>query len=287
MSTQIPEAIEDVADEIEVEDTSFNDRNVEIHGRWVAAQEELEAAKKSGDARAETLSRNKMSRIGDEFVELNSGLAARVARMFFNPGSDSSKDYMQAARMGLWEAFLKWDSSRNTFGTFSRMYIRGATHRTVRQTEYNQLSQTDFNMRSKVQVAQRKLALELDRAPSYQEIAEATGFSVLVVERTMSQKAVSLDTPVGDGESTLGDLVSETEAPSSLTEAEAQQLEKLFDELNETEVWVMAQRNGLAGGPPQSLVEVADGIGIGREIARRTEKKAIEKLAEAARRRKH
>lgn len=284
MSAHIPEVPENVEDdEQEVEEASYRDINAEIHGRWVQAQKDLEAAKDAKDERAIVLAKNKVARVGDEFVRTNIGLAARVAKAFFNPGNDSSKDYLQAAQMGLWEAFLRWDPSRNvTFGTFSRLYIRGATHRGVRAVEYTQLSQTDFNLRAKVNAEQRTLTEKLGRTPTHKEIAQAIGATVPSVERALAQRAMSLETPVTENGNTLGDVIADREDEVSLSEVEAQQLESLFGALDARELWIMVQRNGLAGGPPQNLVEVADTIGIGREIARRTEKKAIEKLAKAA-----
>lgn len=290
--TVMPVVVEDQdeGEDEEVEESSYKTRNLEIHSRWVAANKELQEALKEGDPNKERRARNEIDRIGGEFTQANAGLAVRTAKAFFNPGSDSAKDYLQAAHEGLWAAFCKWDPTLGvSFGTFSRNYMRGTVHRAVRSVEYSQLSQTDFNLRSKVQAVQRKLQTLLERVPTCEEIAAGInelypGFSVTAtaVERTLARRAVSLDTPVGDGDSTLGDLVAESEAMSGLSEAELERLESLFGCLTETELWVMVQRHGLAGAPPQSLVEVADGIGIGREIARRTEKTAISKLAVAA-----
>lgn len=270
-------------DEEWVEESSYKDRNVEIHGRWVAAKAQLDEATAKNDQAQMKYANRKIARIGNEFVEANKGLAGSVAKIFYNSGNDASKDYMQAALSGMWEAFLKWDPSREvTFGTFSRLYIRGATHRSVRMNEYSQLSQTDFDVRSKVTAKQRELTDSLGRAPSYAEIAKETGHTIKSVERALSKKAMSLETPVNENGGTLGDLIGDQEASSGLTEESIQALQGLFGELNECELWVIVQRFGLAGGEPQNLVEVADSIGIGREIARRTEGKAIEKLAAAA-----
>lgn len=283
MAAHIENEPENVDEEELVEEPSYRQANLELHRKWVEAKKDRDEANARGDKKAASTAALKISRIGDEVVRANAGLAALAVKPFMGSGRDSSKDYMQAALNGLWEAFLKWDpSTGNSFATFSRFYIRGAVHRTVRSSEYSQMSQTDFTVRSKVPEQTAALQKKLGREPTDAEIAKELGVSAASVKRSGTRSAVSMDKPLGEDGGTLGDVIAEKLVEESLTDQMVELLESRFYLLDDVEVFVMNLRYGLAGGEPLSLVEVADTIGIGREIARRTEKRAIEKLIPSA-----
>jgi RNA polymerase sigma factor (sigma-70 family) len=285
MSEDVPaSSLEVLDDEVVEEEVSFKDKNSALHARWKAAKEDEARHREAGEDRQALLAKERADTLANEVVRANHGLASAEAKKFLTPGDDSWQDYKSAGLMGLWEAFTKWDPEASTLGTFSRFYIKGAIQRTVRRVEFARMSQTDFNRRREVLESMAKLTRELGRTPSHAEVAADTKLSAGLVERALSQRARSLDAPVGDGTMTLGDLYDNggDDRDVDFSEEQLERLRSLFDALAPDEVWVMAQRYGMAGGPPRSLVEVADDIGIGREIARRTEKRAINKLTEAA-----
>lgn len=258
----------------------YRDTNAEIHRRWVAAQEEVTAAEASGDPDRLRIAQSQLEAVGSEFYTANRGLAMSVAKSFVIAGDEHGDDYVNAASLGLWEAFRKWDPSKGvTFGTFSRQFIKGRLVRTVRAAEYGYISQTDFNRRKEVREMQARLARSLDRAPTHEEIAKELGITTHAVSRALAPREASLDVPVGDGERTLGDIVGASEDTIGSLELEQNtMMDRLLDELNELELWLVATRGELLGTPPQSLVEIADEIGVGREIARRAEAKAKARL---------
>jgi len=260
--------------------TEIWDRNTEIHARWVAAREELDKAKKRKNAERIRKAEVAVEAIGSEFFVANRGLAISVAKAFLAAGEHHGDDYVNAASLGLWEAFLKWDPTKGvTFGTFSRQYIKGRLVRTVRGAEFGHISQTDFNRRKEVRLTQVKLAEKFDRAPSHDEIAAELGITTAAVTRALSQREASLDVPVGDGERTLGDFISdETDEFGNLDLEASSAIDRYLDELNELELWLAHARGELLGTPEQSLLEIADEIGVGREIARRAEAKAKARL---------
>jgi len=256
------------------------DRNTEIHARWVAAREELDKAKKRKNVERIRKAEIAVEAIGSEFFVSNRGLAISVAKAFLAAGEHHGDDYINAAGLGLWEAFLKWDPTKGvTFGTFSRQYIKGRLVRTVRSSEFGHISQTDFNRRKEVRLTQVKLAEKFDRAPSHDEIATELNITTAAVTRALSQRESSLDVPVGDGERTLGDFISDDSDEFGNLDLEASSvLDSYLDELNELELWLAHARGELLGTPEQSLLEIADEIGVGREIARRAEAKAKARL---------
>lgn len=264
------------------ENPEFRDKNALIHKRWLEAKLEVEKASKSKNEQKLNIAQNKLDMVKNEFYDVNKGLAYSMAKVFMNQGDDLGKDYLSAAGLGLWEAFLRWDPSKNvTFGTFSRQFIKGRVSRTVRQSEYHHISQGDFNKRKDVRDALLSLSEELNRTPTYQEIAEKAKVTVNLVERALQSKSASLDSPIGDGESTLGDLVIEKFLTKGDDQFEEEKIEMILEELSETELWIMLGRGDILGIEPQSLVEVADRIGIGREIARRVEQRAKFRIVQA------
>ena len=257
----------------------FKDRNVELKVQWIEAKEDLAKAYKSRNVNKITIAENKYQLCSEAFIKLNKGLTYQFARVFANNNEDLAKDYQASAEFGMWEAWLKWDHTMNvTFATFARQYIKGRVNRTVRSLEYSHISQGDFNKRKDVREAYTKLEDVLGRTPTYLEIAKEAETTVTLVQRALSQKATSLDTPIGDGEGTLGDLVGEKKSGFSVDEYTDEVTDELFKELSELELWIMMGRVDLLGSPEQSLLEIADRLGIGREIARRVENKAKVRL---------
>jgi DNA-directed RNA polymerase specialized sigma subunit len=264
------------------ENPEFRDKNALIHKRWLEAKLEVEKAKKNKNVHKLNVAMNKLEMVKNEFYDVNKGLAYSMAKVFMNQGDDLGKDYLSAAGLGLWEAFLRWDPSKNvTFGTFSRQFIKGRVSRTVRQSEYHHISQGDFNKRKDVRDALLSLSEELNRTPTYQEIALRAKVTVNLVERALQSKSASLDSPIGDGESTLGDLVIEKFLTKGDYQFEEEKIEMILEELSETELWIMLGRGDILGIEPQSLIEIADRIGIGREIARRVEQRAKFRIVQA------
>jgi RNA polymerase sigma factor (sigma-70 family) len=263
-----------------IQNTEIWDRNTGIHARWIAAQVELEKARKRKNAERIRKAEIAVEAIGSEFFVANRGLAISVAKAFLAAGEHNADDYVNAASLGLWEAFRKWDPTKGvTFGTFSRQYIKGRLVRTVRSAEFGHISQTDFNRRKEVRETQVKLAEKFDRAPSHEEIAQHLGITTAAVTRALSQREASLDVPVGDGERTLGDYVADDSDHFESFDIEvSSSVDRLLDELNELELWLVIARGELLGTPEQSLLQIADEIGVGREIARRAEAKAKARL---------
>lgn len=263
------------------ETINWRDANADLHARWAQARDTYDAAVASGDDHAVAEAATALERLGSQFYEQNRGLAMSVARLFFLPGDDRGQDYLQAASLGLWEAFLKWDPAKGaTFGTFSRAYIKGRTQRAVRVDEFSHLSQNDFARRRDVLNAKAELVKTLGREPSLDELARAVGLTHELVDRILSGRNVSLDTTIGEDGTTLGDLVAGTADPEEPID-DVPDVEALLDELNEIELWVLTQRyDALGGDPSRSLLEIGDDIGVGREITRRAETRARLKIAQ-------
>jgi RNA polymerase primary sigma factor len=140
----------------------------------------------------------------------------------------------------------------------------------------------------KVLRARRILTQKLNRDPTVEEIAKESGFTVERVRELFDlvEDPVSLETPVGDGESLYGDLIEDTKSDRP-DEATAKQLRSV--ELAEAVLClnprmqrVLAMRFGLDGQVPKTLEEVGTDLGITRERVRQLESRALRELRSVA-----
>jgi len=253
----------------------WSDRNPALRRRYGVAEKHLLAAEKKGDERKARVYRREIEAIGREFFEINRGLVISQARRF-NRNTSDDQDNLSAASLGLWEAFKRYDPDRGVaFSTFSRQHISGGVQREVRRNEFQHLSQSEFNLRKQVRLAQVQLAARLGRQPNLEELARHSGLALKKVEKILSPSTASLDAAVGEDGLTLGDRLE-----SGLHElGDDATLEPFMEALSDLELWVLLQRGGFLSSGGISLVETADGIGIGREVARRAESRARVRIA--------
>jgi RNA polymerase primary sigma factor len=140
----------------------------------------------------------------------------------------------------------------------------------------------------RVMRARRQLAQRLNRDPVLPEIANESGFPPERVRELLElmEDPVSLETPVGDGESMYADLIEDTKSdrPDTVTtEAlRSAELERALQRLNPRMRRVLTLRFGLDGSAPQTLEEVGAGLGITRERVRQLEARALRELRSVA-----
>jgi RNA polymerase primary sigma factor len=132
--------------------------------------------------------------------------------------------------------------------------------------------------------ARRVLTQKLNRDPSTKELAVESGFPEQRIEQLLDlvEDPVSLETPVGDGESLYGDLIEDTksERPDEETaiNLRRKELATALQSLNPRMRHVVELRFGLAGSDPKTLEEVGEGLGITRERVRQLEARALREL---------
>jgi RNA polymerase sporulation-specific sigma factor len=261
----------------EKENNKWVDANSNLKKKWNSINTLHKSAVSSNDKKLIEKYHNELDAIGSEFYILNQGLAYNLAKSFFINGDERSNDYIQAAALGLWEAFLKWDpDNRASFSTFSRAYIKGRTQRAVRSDEFSHLTQNDFAKRRDVLVAKDQLSKLLGRDPQIAEIAKHVKITNELAERIVTGSNISLFTKIGE-DGTLEDLISEKADKNNDMSIlfDNADFENIYEELSELELWVLSQRLETLGGDySRSLLEIGEDIGVGREIARRAETRA-------------
>jgi RNA polymerase primary sigma factor len=231
---------------------------------------------------------------GDEaakrrLIECNLRLVMSITRNYTRAGVPLL-DLIQEGNLGLIRAVEKFDYKLGfKLSTYATWWIRQAVTRALAdQGRTIRLPVHVAEQTRKVLRARRILAQKLNRDPLVPEIAKEAGFTPERVQELLDliQDPVSLETPVGDGESIYSDLIEDTKSdpPDAATAKllRSRELAGALRRLSPRMRRVLALRFGLDGETPQTLEQVGNGLGITRERVRQLESRALRELRQAA-----
>jgi RNA polymerase primary sigma factor len=231
---------------------------------------------------------------GDEaakrrLIECNLRLVMSITRNYTKAGVPLL-DLIQEGNLGLIRAVEKFDYKLGfKLSTYATWWIRQAVTRALAdQGRTIRLPVHVAEQTRKVLRARRILAQKLNRDPLVPEIAKEAGFTPERVQELLDlvEDPVSLETPVGDGESVYSDLIEDTKSdqPDAATSKmlRSRELAGALRRLSPRMRRVLALRFGLDGETPQTLEQVGLGLGITRERVRQLESRALRELRQAA-----
>jgi RNA polymerase primary sigma factor len=242
----------------------------------LTAAEEVELAKRieRGDLAAK-----------ERMINSNLRLVIKFARRYQGHGLDLG-DLVQEAMLGLIRAAEKFDWRRGyKFSTYAVLWIKQSIQRG--------LDNSGRAVRIPAHVAQRErtvnrvaaeLAARMDRDPTDEEVAKETKLPLdeVMAIRDLTRVTASLDSPVGDGDTTLGDLHVERTADLEdevLEREQEQTVAAALERLPEQERRIVAARFGTGGRQERSLRDIARELGVTQEQARRLEAQAMKRLS--------
>jgi RNA polymerase primary sigma factor len=246
-------------------------------GRLLTPAEERELARRKDEGDEEAKSR---------LIECNLRLVMSITRNYTR-ANVPLLDLIQEGNLGLIRAVEKFDYTLGfKLSTYATWWIKQAISRALaEQGRTIRLPVHVAEQVRKVMRARRELGQELNRDPSIDEIATKSGFEVARVQQLLElvQDYVSLETPVGDGESNMSDLIEDPNAIAPEVETSnalrAREVADALDKLKPRHRRVLVERFGLAeGASPKTLEEVGVILGITRERVRQLEQRALREL---------
>src|SRR5438045_2308166 len=235
-------------------------------GALLTREEERELARRKDEG--DELAKRKL-------IESNLRLVMAITRNY-TKASVPLLDLIQEGNLGLIRAVEKFDYRLGyKLSTYATWWIRQAITRAL--ADQGRTIRLPVHVADQVRRllrARRQLAQKLNHEPTLAELARETQQSEERVRELLElvENPVSLETPVGDGESIYGDMIEDVHAAAphdqTAIKARTKELAVALDVLNPRMRRVLALRFGLEGETPRTTEEGGAQVGLPRGRAR-------------------
>jgi RNA polymerase sigma factor (sigma-70 family) len=210
----------------------------------------------------------------EELIARNLGLVYSIAGSYRGRGV-AFDDLVQEGTIGLIQAIERFDHRRGwKLSTYAVWWIRRSLIDALRAAQMIRIPPS-----AQKQVA----AIRRAQGSTDESVASSAGLSVRTVRalRAVPRVTASLDEPIGQDTTQLGDLIAD-DAPDveqKVQDAETRrELWSVLGLLPERQRQVLVRRYGLRGGRSESHAEIAAWLGVTEERSRQIEHQALHRL---------
>ncbi len=240
-------------------------------------EQELAIAIGKGDTRAR-----------DRMVRANLRLVVNIARGYTGKGL-SLQDLIEEGNLGLLRAVEGFDPAVGTrFSTYASYWIKQSIKRALINTAKTiRIPAYMVELLSKWRRASARLAEELSRTPTPEEVARVLGLAkkkLPIIKKAIRIYNSTPQTDQAEAGWSLGEMIMDERLKSPEDELvdsdNLVHVMQMLETMDHREATVLRMRFGLADNQPRTLKEIGESLGLTRERVRQIETEALGKLAQ-------